>query len=167
MHRLVKAFDKSFKALDKAVQSEDWRAVLKLLLGSDPSGADGFAATFDAALDEHLTREHLELHPQIQLPDGRRASPRRAAILKALCRAHVRTGQAKKGEQWCAALAEMDGRENDADSAIGRAEAMFAREEWEDAVRVLERAFEAGGRSDREVRANLMRGEDVAHGASV
>ena len=54
MHRLVKAFDKSFKALDKALQSDDWRGVLKLLLGAsaDASASDGFAAKYDAALAE-------------------------------------------------------------------------------------------------------------------
>ena len=156
MHRLVKAFDKSFKALDKALQSEDWRGIMKLLLGSSADGLDGFAAKFDEALKEHITRENLELHPQIQMPDPMRSSPRRAVILKALCRAHVKTGQAKKGEQWCGALLEMEGRENDGDGAIGVAEAMFAREEWEEAVRVLERAFEASGRQDREVRSHSM-----------
>ena len=156
MHRLVKAFDKSFKSLDKSLQSEDWRGVMKLLLGSDADGADGLSAKFDAALEEHITRENLELHPQIQLPDGKRSSPRRAVILKALCRAYIKTNQAKKGEQWCSALVEMDGRENDADGVIGLAEALFSKEEWEEAVRVLERAFEASGRQDREVRTLLL-----------
>ena len=50
----------------------------------------------------------------------------------------------------------MDGRENDADGVIGLAEALFSKEEWEEAVRVLERAFEASGRQDREVRTLLL-----------
>ena len=49
MHRMVKAFDKSFKNLDKSFNNEDWRGVMKLLLGSDLSGTDGFATKFDAA----------------------------------------------------------------------------------------------------------------------
>ncbi|EJF60015.1 hypothetical protein DICSQDRAFT_88478 [Dichomitus squalens LYAD-421 SS1] len=161
MHRLVKAFDKSFKALDKALQSEDWRGILKLLLGSSPDGSDGFAAKFDEALKEHITRENLELHPQIQMPHPLRSSPRRAVILKALCRAHVKTGQAKKGEEWCGALLDMEGRENDGDGAIGVAEALFAKEEWEEAVRVLERAFEASGRQDREIHQRLVKAQKL------
>ena len=155
MHRMVKAFDKSFKNLDKSFNNEDWRGVMKLLLGSDLSGTDGFATKFDAALEEHITRENLELHAQIQMPDAKRTSPRRAVILKALCRAYIKTNQAKKGEQWCSALLEMDGKENDADGVIGLAEALFAREEWEEAVRLLSSAFEASGRSDREVRLHV------------
>ena len=154
MHRLVKAFDKSFKALDKALQSDDWRGVLKLLLGTSTDASDGFAAKYDAALAEHVTRETMELHAQMHMPDPLRTSPRRAVILKALCRAHVKTGQVKKGERWCGALLGMEGWEDDADGAVGMAEALFKREEWEEAVRVLERAFEAGGRQDREVRVH-------------
>ncbi|KAI0751839.1 hypothetical protein C8Q80DRAFT_1231438 [Daedaleopsis nitida] len=161
MHRLVKAFDKSFKSLDKSLSSEDWRGVMKLLLGADLSGTDGFATKFDAALEEHMTRENLELHPQIQMPDAKRTSPRRALILKALCRAYIKTNQAKKGEQWCSALLEMEGLENDPDGAIGRAEALFGREEWEEAVRVLERAFEASGRSDREIHQRLTKAQKL------
>ena len=134
MHRLLKSLDKDFKALDKALHAEDWRAVLKVALGKDSS--DGLAARLDAALDEHVTRDHLELHPQIDVPLGKRVSPRRAVILKAICRAHVKTNQAKRGEQWCGELLEMEGREADADGAAGKAEALFAREEWEEAVRV-------------------------------
>ncbi|TFK85863.1 hypothetical protein K466DRAFT_587740 [Polyporus arcularius HHB13444] len=161
MHRMVKAFDKSFKSLDKSYNAEDWRGVMKLLLGPDLSGTDGFAAKFDAALEEHITRENLQLHPQIQLPDGKRTSPRRAVILKALCRAYVKTNQAKKGEQWCAALLEMNGKENDADGVIGLAEALFAREEWEEAVRILSSAFEASGRSDREIHQRLTKAQKL------
>ncbi|KAI0686160.1 hypothetical protein C8Q76DRAFT_761933 [Earliella scabrosa] len=161
MHRLVKAFDKSFKSLDKALNNEDWRGVMKLLLGADGSGADGFVAKFDAALEEHMTRENLELHPQIQLPNAKRTSPRRALLLKALCRAYIKTGQAKKGEQWCSALLEMEGHENDPDGVIGHAEALFGREEWEEAVRMLERAFEASGRSDREIHQLLTKAQKL------
>ncbi|KAI0773549.1 hypothetical protein C8Q74DRAFT_1265312 [Fomes fomentarius] len=161
MHRLVKAFDKNFKTLDKAINAEDWRGVMKLLLGADDSGTDGFAAKFDAAVQEHITRENLQLHPQIQVPDGRRASPRRAVVLKALCRAYIRTNQARKGEQWCSALLEMEGHDGDADGVIGYAEALFAREEWEEAVRVLERAFEASGRSDREIHQRLTKAQKL------
>lgn len=161
LHRLVKAFDKNFKNLDKLMQSESWRSAVKLLLGPDESGTDGFAAKFDAALAEHTTREALEVHPQIPIPDGLRSSPRRAVILRSICRSYVKMNLAKKGEQWCTALLEMQDMENDTDGLIGRSEAMLAKEEWEEAVRLLERAFEAGGRSDREVRILLQLGASI------
>lgn len=121
------------------------------MLGPDGSSTNGFAAKFDVALAEHTTREALGVPPQIPIPDGLRFSPQRAFILKSICRAYVKMNQAKKGKQWCTALLEMEGIENDTDGLIGRSGALMAKEEWEEAVRVLERAFEAGGRSDREV----------------
>ncbi|KAI8984828.1 hypothetical protein BD414DRAFT_441668 [Trametes punicea] len=159
LHRLIKAFDKSFQNLDKLLQAEDWRGVVKLLLGPDESGVDGFAAQFEAALAEHTAREVLDVHPQIPIPDAKRASPRRAVILRSLCRAYVKLNRAKKGEQWCSALLEMNGMENDADGLIGRAEALMAKEEWEEAVRMLERAFEATGRSNREIHQKLQKAQ--------
>ncbi|KAI0666092.1 hypothetical protein C8Q78DRAFT_1083340 [Trametes maxima] len=159
LHRSIKAFDKSFKNLDKLVQKEDWRGVIKLLLGKDEAGSDGFMEKFDAALAEHTARDALEVHPQIPIPDGKRASPRRAVMLRSLCRAYVKLNQAKKGDQWCNALLGMEGMENDGDALIGRSEALMANEEWEEAVRVLERAFEASGRSDREIHQKLQRAQ--------
>ncbi|OSD01882.1 hypothetical protein PYCCODRAFT_1368404 [Trametes coccinea BRFM310] len=161
MHRLVKAFDKDFKKLDKLLQAEDWRGIVKLLLGASESGTDGFAAKYDAALAEHTTREALQVHPQIPLPDSKRTSPRRAVILRSVCRAYVKMNQAKKGEQWCSELLEMHGMENDADALIGRGEALMAKEEWEEAVRLLERAFEATGRSNREIHQKLQKAQKL------
>ncbi|KAI0771664.1 hypothetical protein BD413DRAFT_604422 [Trametes elegans] len=159
LHRLVKAFDKSFKQLDKLLKAEDWRGIIKLLYGTGDSGADGFLAKFDAALAEQTTREALDVQPQIPLPDAKRTSPRRAVLLRSLCRAYVKANQAKKGEQWCNALLEMHGMENDSDALVGRAEALLAKEEWEEAVRVLERVFEASGRQDREIAQRLQRAQ--------
>ncbi|KAH9853224.1 hypothetical protein C2E23DRAFT_728736 [Lenzites betulinus] len=161
LHRVVKAFDKNFKNLDKLLQTENWRGVVKLLLGPDESGTDGFAAKFDAALVENTARDALDVHPQIPVPDSLRSSPRRAVILRSLCRSYVKMKLAKKGEQWCNALLEMEGLENDADGLIGRSEALMAKEEWEEAVRVLERAFEASGRSDREIHQRLQRAQKL------
>ncbi|KAI0820671.1 hypothetical protein BC628DRAFT_1395778 [Trametes gibbosa] len=161
LHRLIKAFDKNFKSLDKLIQAENWRGVVKLLLGSDESGTDGFMAKFDGALIEHTTREALDVHPQIPVPESLRSSPRRTVILRSLCRSYVKMKLAKKGEQWCTALLEMEGMENDTDGLIGRSEALMAKEEWEEAVRVLERAFEANGRSDREIHQRLQRAQKL------
>jgi hypothetical protein len=45
----------------------------------------------------------------------------------------------------------MDGRENNEAGLVGKAEGLLLKEEWEEAVRVMEQAFEAGGRSNRDV----------------
>ncbi len=158
-HRLVKAFDKSFKKLEEAVASEKWSSVTSLLIGSDP--ASGFAAKFDEALNIHTTPEALDVPPSISLRPAQLSSPKREQIVRALCRAFVNLKQPSKSEQWCEELLRMDGLENDADGLVGRGEALLKKEEWEEAVRVFEKAFESSGRSSREVRLVLPYLRDV------
>lgn len=148
-HRLMKAFGKSFKRLDDALASDNWGAAINIL--APPSG-DGLSAKFDAALDIHITSQTLDLPPYIPLRPGKKASPRREHILRTLCKAYTNTKQVEKGEAWCEELLGMEGMENDADGLIGKGEALLKKEEWEEAVRVFDRAFEASGRSSREVR---------------
>lgn len=149
-HRLVKAFDKTFKKLDDALAAENWAAVIKLL--APTSTEEGFASKFDAALATHINPPALDLPPYIALRPARKTSPRREQLLRALCRAYTHTKQFDRADPWCSELLEMDGLENDADALVGKAEALLKQEEWEDAVRVLEKAFEASGRSSRDVR---------------
>jgi DnaJ homolog subfamily C member 3 len=148
-HRLVKAFDKSFKKLEEAVASEKWSTVINILIGDDPSSA--FAARFEDAINSHTTPDALDLHQGITLRPAKLISPRREQILRAACRAYVNLKQPVKGEQWCEELLRMDGLENDADGLVGRGELLLKQEEWEEAVRVFEKAFESSGRSSREV----------------
>ncbi|KAH9949150.1 hypothetical protein B0H21DRAFT_729750 [Amylocystis lapponica] len=153
-HRLVKAFAKSFKALDRALGAEDWQAVTAQL-----AGPDGFVAKFDAALDKHVSRTALGLKPVIPFSGGRRVSPRREMLLRALCRAYTKLGDAKRGERWCDELLAMEGRGDDEDGLVGRGEALLVQEEWEEAVRTFERAFTASGNSNREILQRLQRAQ--------
>lgn len=60
-------------------------------------------------------------------------------------------GTMREAERWCEELLGMRGCENDAEGLIGRAEALIKKEEYEQAKRVLEKAFEETGRR-RDVR---------------
>jgi DnaJ family protein C protein 3 len=53
--------------------------------------------------------------------------------------------------RWCEELLGMRGCENDVEGLVGRAEGLMKKEEWPEAVRVLEKAFEESGRSRRDV----------------
>jgi len=57
----------------------------------------------------------------------------------------------KQMEKWCEELLTLNGRKDDLDGLVGKAEALISKEEFEEAVRVLEKAFESSGRSDRDV----------------
>jgi len=152
-HRLVKSLDKQFKKLDELMAAEDWRGIITFILGSAPKDAtlgapgSGFLATFEVAVEPDAVPS-----VNVAIPPPKKASPRRAAILRALCRAHVQLRQARAGELWCDELLRMVGNEKDIDALLGKGEALLAREEWEEAVRAFERAWEASGGGNREVR---------------
>jgi DnaJ family protein C protein 3 len=46
----------------------------------------------------------------------------------------------------------MEGADDDQDGLVGKAEALLLKEDWEEAVRLLEKAFSASGRSNGDVR---------------
>lgn len=151
-HRLVKSLEKQFKKLDELMAAEDWRGIITFILGPAAKEAtlsmpgSGFLATFEGAVQPDAIPSVA-----VAIPPPKRASPRRAAILRALCRAHVQLRQARAGELWCDELLRMVGNEKDIDALLGKGEALLAREEWEEAVRAFERAWEASGGGNREV----------------
>ncbi len=81
-----------------------------------------------------------------------KSSDRRKQIVKALCQAYVKIEQPRKAERWCEDLLTMKDSAEDPDGLVGRGEARMAKEEWEDAVRAFEKAFEATGKSSQDVR---------------
>lgn len=137
-HRQIKSFDKEFVRIDALDAAEDWRGLIKRIV------TDGFAKQFDEALD--ASTAGLEL-PATIVP--RKTSPRRLKVQSLACKAYTKSGQVGKGGEWCDAALAID--ENDLDALVGRAEAKLAKEEWEDAVRAFEKAFEASGRSSQAV----------------
>ena len=153
--RLVKNFGKTFDKLENLLNSEDWKAVISLL------EKGGFANKFDQALDAETAREILGLPSWLVLTPPRKLSPRREIILRGLCKAYVHIGQPKKGESWCQSLGQRQGGEEDADALLGQAEALLANEEYEDAVRVMEKAWDACGRRDKFFQQRLIRAQKL------
>ncbi|KAI0317606.1 hypothetical protein OF83DRAFT_1120519 [Amylostereum chailletii] len=164
-HRTVKKMDNAFSKLDQLMNAEDWRGIIAFLLGSKakdatPSGpGDGFFATFEEAAGQHISPAMLDLPPGISIPPPRVGSPRRAEILRALCRAHVQSKQARLGERWCDELLRMEGNDRDIDALLGKGEALLVNEEWEEAVRTFERAWDASGGGNREIHARLTKAQ--------
>ena len=59
--------------------------------------------------------------------------------------------QAKRAEYWCEELLRFEGNAEDVDGLVGRGEAALIKEQFEEAVRSFERAFELSGRSSQDV----------------
>jgi len=153
--RLVKNFGKTFDKLQDLLGSEDWKGVINLL------EKGSFTSKFDQALDAETTQEVLGLPSWLALTPPRKSSPRREVVLRGLCKAYVRIGQPKRGEAWCQALGQMQGGDEDADALLGQGEALLANEEYEEAVRVMERAWNASGRNDRFFQQRLIRAQKL------
>jgi DnaJ homolog subfamily C member 3 len=149
-YHAIKAFDRDFIKLDILEQASNWNGIIKLvgsLSTSSEGNSDegGLAHNFDAALDEATG-------PSLALPSNiipRQKSPRRLRIYSLMCRAFIRSGQVTMGNSWCRETLRMD--ENNLDGLIGRGEARLKAEEWADALRTFEQAFEASGRSNQYV----------------
>ncbi|PPQ88888.1 hypothetical protein CVT25_009123 [Psilocybe cyanescens] len=107
--------------------------------------------------------------PHIHLPLASKVSPQRQKLVRSLCKSYTHLSDTVKSsaeyktqmERWCDELLTLDGCNDDVDGLIGRGEALLAKEEWEDAVRTLERAFESSGRSDREIHQRLQKAQKL------
>jgi DnaJ homolog subfamily C member 3 len=128
-------------------------------MGKDKSNAlgDGLLQRYEEAMDSNTSPTHLS--PQtpfarprsIPLPLASKRSPRRQEIMRSLCRAYMRLNQARTGEKWCDMLLGMEGSHEDVDGLVGKGEAALKREDWDEAVRLMSKAFEASGKSSRDV----------------
>ncbi|KAE9396733.1 hypothetical protein BT96DRAFT_1021239 [Gymnopus androsaceus JB14] len=183
LHRLAKALEKSFAKLEEALQKEDWRGAVNLMTESGKGKEKDLWGRYEQAMKDHTSREQLlgkehagessskHKEPPVPLPDPFTHSPRRQILLRALCKSYTAIGTAsalRNADQWCAKLLTMDGCSEDADALVGRAEFLLAGEDdtsaagstggegnWDEGIRLLEKAFEASGRSDRDIHAKL------------
>jgi DnaJ family protein C protein 3 len=178
---MAKSLDKSFAQLDELLSKEDWRGVVKLLVGTGAGKLDDLWKRYEEALLDNVGQERdiLPLVPSslleqvtpspssskskqttFHLPLATKVSPQRQVLVKALCKSYTRLADVVKSsaeykkqmEKWCEELLTLDGRKEDVDGLVGRAEALIAKQEFGEAVRVLEKAFEISGRGDRDVR---------------
>ncbi|KAJ7039352.1 hypothetical protein C8F04DRAFT_1033504 [Mycena alexandri] len=169
LHRLFKGLERGFALFEAQAGAGDWRGVLGTLRPGGGKKGDVFVR-FEEAMREQLAPDTLGGlfglpggaeggKGGVRLPDAGKTSPRRRALLRGLCKGHTQLEMYRKGEEWCARLAEMEEGGNDADALRGLGEAAVVKEEWEEGVRLLEKAFEATGRSDRDVSARLQKAQ--------
>lgn len=134
-HRQIKQFDKQFTKLETYINGNMWASVIKHV-----TTEDGLAPKFNAAMKEKLTPINLP-----ESVDPLKLSPRRRTLYAAACKAFTQSAQLKRGEPWCTELLRMD--PDAVDALTAKAEIALAAEDFEEAVRSFERAFEAEGRS--------------------
>lgn len=152
-HRTLKALEKEFTKLDNFEKNSSWASLVRFVAGT--SDALGFAKRFDESLDAATGSEsHLDLPASI-IP--RKTSPRRLRIYALMCKAHVKSNQLVKGEEWCEETLKIDPR--NIDGLVGRGERALKNEEWDEAVRAFDAAFEASGKSSQEINQLLQKAQ--------
>ena len=127
------------------VDAQDWHGLAKLIVGNK---GGGLADEFDAALEEGTKYLHL---PTSVVP--KKQSLRRQRIYWAACKAYTAMEMPAKAEVWCDEVLTMDSE--DPDALEGKAAGLMVKEEWEEAVRTLEKAFEVAGRTSRSIMERL------------
>jgi len=101
---------------------------------------------------------------KIPLPLASKVSPQRQKLVRVLCKSFTRLADIAKSsteyknqrERWCDELLTLDGCKEDVDGLVGRGESLLIKEDFDEAVRTFERAFESSGRSDRDVRLRCL-----------
>ena len=149
LHKAIKKMDKAFEKLEKLRNANDWRGVVTHVFGGQTKDAPPGSA-LAGQVDEELKKLEVpsSVHPM-------RISERRKDAYRAMCQAYVKLEQPKRAEWWCDELLRFEGNAEDIDGLIGRGEIALIKEQWEEAVRAFEKAFEASGRSSQDVSGNV------------
>ncbi|KAJ3559631.1 hypothetical protein NP233_g11220 [Leucocoprinus birnbaumii] len=190
-HRLVKNFDKGFAQIEEMIGREDWRGVVKQLLTPGGGKTGDLWRKFEEAMAENVGSEDaiLPLVPptllestvpdadknhrklvmkSLPIPNASKVSVQRQTLVRALCKSFTHLADQSKGEEykkqmgkWCNELLTLQGCEEDVDGLVGKSEDLLGKEEFEEAVRILDKAFEASGRSDRNIHARLSKAQKL------
>src|SRR5258708_25299190 len=137
--RMFKAFEKDIERIGAFDESNNWSGLIRVVVGSTAEPT-GLAQKFDTALDASTST--LKLPASLR---PRKRSPRRLLLYSLACKAYIKSSQFTKAETWCNEALNMD--EDNVDGLVGMAEVQIKKEEWKDAVRLLEKAVKASGRS--------------------
>ncbi|WRT65155.1 uncharacterized protein IL334_002098 [Kwoniella shivajii] len=147
VHKLIRKFEKETAKARNFVEGNVFRQAIRLF-----EGEDGLLRKFDNALEEAMKNQSESEEQTPYLPrqfHPKEKSEMRLELYSLACKAIIGLGDFKKGSKWCEITLELD--ENNVDGLVAKGEKLLKDENWEEAVRVLERAFENSGRSREDV----------------
>lgn len=148
--KALKALEKELSKLRNWVDSGRWTEAAVVLAGSSKS--DGVIKTIRQLVSTY--QKPLPTSPKAPAPlptdaDLGDHSPLLGRVLSDLCHAYVALGQTRKTAAACEEVLRIN--PEDVWGLVGRSEKLLADENWQEAVQTLNAAFEATGRSDRDV----------------
>ena len=149
--KFFKVLKNDTKDLNRAVmfsQSGNWRALASVI-----NGSNGLLKRLDEGMRIGSTADEWPGLTEAPIPkqvyDAGVSPALKNRLISWSCKAYVQANDLKKAEAFCEETLSFD--ENNLDALIGRAEGMLKAEDFEKAVDILEKAFEASGRSNRDV----------------
>lgn len=131
-------------------------AALTLLIGT--TTVPGLITEFDSLLSTYYA-SHLSSILPSTLPSTLLLSRPRLRLYASACKANIQLGKVSKSKTYCEEALKMD--PENVDGLVGKGERLMKEEAWEEAVRVLEKAFENGGRSDDDVRKRTLKAQKL------
>ncbi|KZT38740.1 TPR-like protein [Sistotremastrum suecicum HHB10207 ss-3] len=155
-HRVLKSLDKGFAKAESLREASDWKAIVDFL-----DGPSGFLKKYRDALTSSVEGLHppLSISGKSDTASLSRLSHRLALLLRILCKSYTELSLSKEGAPYCEELLKMEGFGGDIDAHVGKGEAHLLKEEWEEAVRSFEKAFEGSGRSSRDIQSRLQKAQ--------
>lgn len=148
-HRLLKSLAKSIAQIENFLAGSSWRSAVNHLVGT-PSKVS-VIETFDETFEKYASDFPASLAKSGK--ETLRLSEPRRKLFAGACKALTELGEFSKAAVYCDETLAMQA--DDVDGLVGKAEGLMKAESWEEAVRVLERAFEATGRSSQDVANRL------------
>lgn len=155
LFKALKSTEKDLARLRNWVEGGAWSAAANVLAGSPAS--PGLIKSLRAVVESY----HAGDPPVLPAGTSPADSPLLGALLSTLCRAYQQIGKTAKAAAVCDEVLARN--PDDLWALVAKGDRLIADEEWEEAVRVLNTAFENTGRSDRTVRHALL---SMAEGAT-
>jgi len=161
MHKKLKTMDKSLMKARNFADAGSWRPVLSALKGPKVGGPTLIQDVEEAIkADAGPLPEGSPLSAPL-IPSALKDPLGRSALLLELnklhCKAHLELDELKKGKAYCEYVLARDG--DDLDALTAKGEILMSEENYEEAVRVFESAFEKSGRQDGGIHKRMVKAQ--------
>jgi DnaJ family protein C protein 3 len=141
--RKLKSLDKDVTRSRNFIEASKWREALKVL---EPELLQSVRNALALDFSDHIPHS-------LRTRDSRLLRE----ILTFTCRAHSKSGSTRLASRFCNEVLNYD--PNNVDGLVGKGDDLLRQEEYQEAANVYQRAFEEGGRQDREVLDKLQKAQ--------
>ena len=145
LFRALRSLEKDLTRIRNFLESSGWRSALNILEPKD-----------GASLNERIKQIVADHEADHSLPSLTQSSLI-TSILAWTCKAQVQVGTIRASAKACNAVLERD--PENIDGLTGRGKLLLKDEKYEEAMPLLQKAFEAGGRSDRALAEEIQKAQ--------